>query len=73
MEVDKRRHGSRPRTYLWHIVQDSCKDNRTWKLIKDAKVVAWGHIYGTLYKTHVKICADSLNIVEIEASQNLWH
>ncbi|XP_048323873.2 retrovirus-related Pol polyprotein from transposon TNT 1-94 [Ziziphus jujuba] len=45
----------------------------TWKMTKGAIVVARGHICGTLYKTHVKICADSLNIAEGEASQNLWH
>ena len=36
-------------------------------------VIARGHICGTLYKTHVKICAESLNVAEREASQNLWH
>jgi len=47
--------------------------NGTWKLSKGSMIVARGHICGTLYKTHVKICTDSLNIVEREASQNLWH
>ena len=36
-------------------------------------VVARGHICGTLYKTHVKICTESLNAVEVAASPNLWH
>lgn len=36
-------------------------------------VVTRGHICSTLYKTHVKIDIDSLNIVEAEASPNLWH
>ena len=47
--------------------------NGAWKLTKGTMVIARGHICGTLYKTYVKICADSLNIVEKEASQNLWH
>ena len=47
--------------------------NGTWKLSKGSMIVARGHICGTLYKTHVKVCTDSLNIVEREASQNLWH
>lgn len=45
----------------------------TWKLSRGALTVARGHICGTLYKTHVKICTDSLNVAEKEASQNLWH
>lgn len=46
--------------------------NDTWKMTKGA-IVAWGHLCGTLYKTHVKICADNFNVTEGEASQNLWH
>ena len=45
----------------------------TWKLMKSAMVVARGHICGNLYKTHVKVCSDSLNIMEREVSQNMWH
>ena len=44
--------------------------NGTW-MIKGAMVIARGHICGTLYKTHVKIYAESLNVAESEASQNL--
>ncbi|KAL0404120.1 UNVERIFIED_CONTAM: Retrovirus-related Pol polyprotein from transposon TNT 1-94 [Sesamum radiatum] len=44
----------------------------TWKLSKGVLTIARGHICGTLYKTHLKICTDSLNIAE-EASQDLWH
>lgn len=44
----------------------------TWKLSKGVLTIARGHVCGTLYKTHLKICTDSLNIAE-EASQDLWH
>ena len=52
---------------------DSHFGNGTWKLTKGSIIVARGHICGNLYKTHVKIGEDSLNIAEGEASQNLWH
>ncbi|KAL4346422.1 hypothetical protein GQ457_17G024800 [Hibiscus cannabinus] len=52
---------------------DSYFSKGTWKLSRGAMTVARGHICGTLYKTHVKICTDSLNVAEKEASQNLWH
>ena len=52
---------------------DSHFGNGTWKLMKGSIIVARGHICGNLYKTHVKIGEDSLNIAEGEASQNLWH
>ncbi|CAH9099291.1 unnamed protein product [Cuscuta epithymum] len=45
----------------------------TWKLSKGSLVVARGHICGTLYKTHAKLCHPSLNAVEEEISPNLWH
>lgn len=45
----------------------------TWKLLKGVMILARGHICGNLYKTHVKVCSDSLNVMEKEASQNLWH
>ena len=51
---------------------DSHFRNGTWKLRKGSLIVARGHVCGTLYKTHVKICADSLPVAETEASQNLW-
>ncbi|CAH9144261.1 unnamed protein product [Cuscuta epithymum] len=44
-----------------------------WKLSKGSLVVARGHICGTLYKTHAKLCHPSLNAVEEEISPNLWH
>ncbi|CAH9126641.1 unnamed protein product [Cuscuta epithymum] len=45
----------------------------TWKLSKGSLVVARGHICGTLYITHAKLCHPSLNAVEEEISPNLWH
>ncbi|CAH9074170.1 unnamed protein product [Cuscuta europaea] len=44
----------------------------TWKMSKGVLTIARGHVCGTLYKTHLRICMDSLNIAE-ETSQNLWH
>ncbi|CAH9131081.1 unnamed protein product [Cuscuta epithymum] len=45
----------------------------TWKLSKGSMIIARGHICGTLYKTHVKLCRPSLNAVQAETSPNLWH
>ena len=42
----------------------------TWKLIKGDMVANKGHVCRTSYKTHVKICSDSLNAVEDGASPN---
>ncbi|KZV54610.1 hypothetical protein F511_28981 [Dorcoceras hygrometricum] len=47
--------------------------NGTWKMSKAALLVARGHICGTLYKTHAKICTDTLNVAEKEGSKTLWH
>ncbi|CAH9105587.1 unnamed protein product, partial [Cuscuta europaea] len=44
----------------------------TWKMSKGILTIARGHVCGTLYKSHLRICTDSLNIAE-EASQDLWH
>ncbi|CAH9062481.1 unnamed protein product [Cuscuta epithymum] len=44
----------------------------TWKMSKGVLTIARGHVCGTLYKTHLRICTDSLNIAE-EITQNLWH
>ena len=52
---------------------DSLFSNGTWKMSKGSLVIARGHTCGTLSKTHMKICENSINIVEGEKSQNLWH
>ncbi|CAH9105075.1 unnamed protein product [Cuscuta epithymum] len=44
----------------------------TWKMSNGVLTIARGHVCGTLYKTHLRICTDSLNIAE-ETSHNLWH
>ena len=36
-------------------------------------VIARGHVCGTLYKTHLKLCQPSLNTVEETILLNLWH
>ena len=45
----------------------------TWKLTKEVTVVNKGHVCGTLYRTHVKICENNINVVKDGASLNLWH
>ncbi|GKV14824.1 hypothetical protein SLEP1_g25638 [Rubroshorea leprosula] len=47
--------------------------NGNWKLIKGSMVVAKGRACCSLYKTHMKMCGGQLNIVEDDASPNLWH
>lgn len=44
-----------------------------WKSIQGSLLVARGRLYYTLYKTHVMVCNDQLNVVEDNASPNLWY
>ena len=44
-----------------------------WKLTKGSLVVARGKMFCSLYKTHLKIYGNQLNVIENDASSNLWH